>query len=364
MDKITVVLPSLNPDEKMTNLVDRLVEAGFRDIVIVNDGSDSQHLEPFRRAAEYPACVVLNHEVNRGKGRALKTAFSYVLNHRPDSAGVVTIDGDGQHQIPDIKACCQALLEEPDKVTLGCRDFTAPDVPWRSRLGNRLTVAVFRLFCGIRITDTQTGLRAVPRQFLLDFLKVEGDRFEYETNMLLYMKRAGIQIREVPIATIYLEENKSSHFNPLKDSAKIYGAILRFALSSFASSLVDISLFTILNFLLDPYLTRGVRILASTVLARILSALFNYGLNHKAVFKSQEPAGRTLWRYALLCASQTLISYGLVFALSQLLSGGPGTDSLIKIVVDVTLFFISFRIQRDWVFADAKKRGKSPDAAA
>lgn len=357
MDKITVVLPSLNPDEKMTALVDHLVEAGFKDIVIVDDGSDHRHKQPFCLVKRHAACTVLNHQENKGKGRALKTAFAFVLNHRPDSLGVVTVDGDGQHRIEDIRACCLALLAEPDKVVLGCRDFTALDVPRRSRLGNRLTAAVFRLFFSMGISDTQTGLRAIPRQLLQEFCKVEGERFEYETNMLLYIKKAGLRIREVPISTVYLEKNKSSHFRPFADSVKIYGAILRFSLSSLSASLLDVGLFTLLNFFLAPYLERAGRILVSTVLSRVISALFNYTLNHKAVFKSKAPPGQTLFRYSLLCVLQMLTSYGLVLLLSALLKAGPGADSFLKIAVDVLLFFVSFRVQQEWVFADKKNQG-------
>ena len=355
MKKITIVLPSLNPDEKMTALVDRLVEAGFEDIVIVNDGSDGAHLKPFAHAKAYPACTVLNHETNKGKGRALKTAFAFVLNHRPDSLGVVTIDGDGQHQIPDIQACCTALAEETGEIVLGCRNFSEPGIPWRSRLGNRLTVSVFRFLCGLRISDTQTGLRGIPRAQLKELCKVQGERFEYETNMLLYIRKAGLGIREVKISTIYLDENRSSHFHPFRDSLKIYSAILRFSLSSLASSLLDIGLFSLLNFFLDPYFTRPSRIFTSAALARILSAIFNYGVNHKAVFQSRAPMGGTFWRYCLLCILQFFVSSGSVLLLSALLGSHITGDTVIKVIVDLVLFFISFRIQRDWVFADKIK---------
>lgn len=130
---ITVVLPSLNPDEKFSGVVQGLVDAGFRDIVIVNDGSTGDHLERFVQAEALPGVVVLHHEVNKGKGRALKTAFEYVVNHRPDSQGVVTIDGDGQHLLQDIIACSDAMLEYGDQVIMGCRDFNAEGIPARSR---------------------------------------------------------------------------------------------------------------------------------------------------------------------------------------------------------------------------------------
>ena len=99
-----VVLPSLDPDYKFRAVVDGLVEGGFQHIVIVDDGSDEAHRSFFDEAARYPACRVLRHPVNLGKGRALKDAFRYVLDELPEAQGVITIDGDGQHLLEDIVA--------------------------------------------------------------------------------------------------------------------------------------------------------------------------------------------------------------------------------------------------------------------
>ena len=178
--KISVVLPSLNPDEKLLMVVDGLIKEGFDDIIIVNDGSDEEHIAPFKQASEYKEVTVLTHEVNKGKGRALKTAFEYCINNRPDIAGVVTVDGDNQHRPQDIKACCEKMKENPKKVILGCRDFSGEEVPWKSRFGNNVTKGVFKFACGIKISDTQTGLRAIPAKYLPLLSGVKGERFEYE----------------------------------------------------------------------------------------------------------------------------------------------------------------------------------------
>ncbi len=222
-----IVLPSLDPDAKFARVVDGLVEAGFEHIVIVNDGSAPDHRHFFEAAAEKPGCTVLTHEVNRGKGRALKTAFSYVSEQLPELAGVITIDGDGQHLLPDIVACGDRMLAEGDAVVLGCRDFSLPGIPPRSVAGNRTTSRFFRLLFGIRLSDTQTGLRAIPARYLETFCGVEGERFEYETNMLLMMKRLGIPFLEQPIATVYDPEDYSSHYNAVKDSWRIFKVMFR-----------------------------------------------------------------------------------------------------------------------------------------
>jgi glycosyltransferase involved in cell wall biosynthesis len=205
-----------------------LVEKGFRHIVIVDDGSSDSHQRYFTEAEALPGCTVLHHGVNRGKGRALKTAFSYVLEKLPETRGVITIDGDGQHLADDIIACGVRMLREGDKVVLGCRDFDQPGVPPRSVAGNKTTDRFFRVLFCIQISDTQTGLRAIPRSLLETMCAIEGDRFEYETNMILQMKRAGIRWVEQKITTVYDEEDYSSHYNAVNDSMRIAKIMFKF----------------------------------------------------------------------------------------------------------------------------------------
>lgn len=224
---LTIVLPSLDPDCKFDAVVAELVERGFEQIVIVDDGSDEEHQSHFEKAAAYPCVHLLRHGVNKGKGRALKTAFAYVLEKLPQSLGVITIDGDGQHLPEDILACGERMLRERDKVILGCRDFDQPGVPPRSVAGNKTTSRMFRLFYRIRLSDTQTGLRAIPRALLEPFTRIEGERFEYETNMLLQMKKKGIVFLEQPIKTVYDQEDYSSHYNAVKDSWRIFKVMFK-----------------------------------------------------------------------------------------------------------------------------------------
>ena len=221
-DVLAIVLPSLDPDQKFERVVNGLVAEGFTNIIIVDDGSDAEHQKWFEIAAQHPVCHVLHHEVNCGKGRALKTAFAYVLENQPETKGVITIDGDGQHLAEDIIACGERMLKEQDKVILGCRDFDQPGVPPRSVAGNKTTSCLFRIFYGISLSDTQTGLRAIPRACLESFGRIEGERFEYETNMLLQMKRLGVSFVEQPITTVYDPEDYSSHYNAVKDSWRIF----------------------------------------------------------------------------------------------------------------------------------------------
>ncbi|MDR1136826.1 MAG: glycosyltransferase family 2 protein [Synergistaceae bacterium] len=233
---LVVVLPSFNPDEKLTGVLEGLTAAGFRHIVVVDDGSGGEHVALFSAAREQFGCDNPAHGENRGKGRALKTGFEFVLKHYPGCAGVITADGDGQHKICDIMACAEALLSSPDTLILGVRDIIGSVAPFRSRLGNRLTSMAFRVFCGMNISDTQTGLRGIPACALEKFRQVKGERFEYETNMLLSSGVLGIPIREVKIGAVYIDGNASSHFRAVRDSVKVYSAIFPFALRSAAST--------------------------------------------------------------------------------------------------------------------------------
>lgn len=357
LSHVTVVLPSLDPDEKLGTVIDGLLEHGFSDIVLVNDGSRQENLRYFTEAARHPQVTLLQHPENRGKGAALKTAFRYVLENRPDAKGVVTVDGDGQHHPEDTAACALHMLET-GKLTLGVRDFSLPEVPTRSRMGNRITSLVFRVFVGMTVDDTQTGLRAIPRRELAALTEISGDRFEYETNMLLAMKNLAFPFDQVKIRTLYLEENKSSHFRAVRDSWRIYKLILahffRFTASSLFSALVDEGLFLLLTWALTGVLT-GFALKAVPVLgARVISSLCNFYLNKRLVFQSSMAAGTSLRRYFLLAVAvglgQMLLTFG-VCTLFQIQDHQLFAQGIVYAAVMAVLFMVSFVTQQRWVFA-------------
>ncbi len=361
LSRISVVLPSLDPDEKLIAVVDGLLEYGFSDIILVNDGSKQENLHYFTDlAAQHPQIHLLHHEVNKGKGAALKNAFRYFLANRPHGFGVVTVDGDNQHHPEDTRACCEHMLKT-GRTVLGCRDFTLDHVPARSRFGNQVTSAIFKIFVGMTISDTQTGLRAIPRAVLEELVEVYGDRFEYETNMLLAFKTKGISFDEVKIRTVYIEENKSSHFRVIHDSWRIYKLILahffRYTLSSVACFFVDSSLVYLLTRLLGSVLTDPLLSGISTVGARVVSSLINFFMNKKLVFQSQVSTEKAMARYYALAlpqlGAQWLINQGL-YTLLNISESQAGARTLIHILVMTLLFIISFTIQQRWVFAPQK----------
>lgn len=354
--KVTVIVPSYQPDEKLERVVCGLEEMGFDDIIVVDDGSSPEKKSFFPKPEEHPAMTLLVHPVNRGKGAALKTAFEYFLKNREGRAGVVTADGDAQHRPEDILSCSERMLSEGDKLVLGVRDFSLPHVPKRSRRGNRITSTVFLVLCGLKISDTQTGLRAIPAKHLPSLLLVDGDRYEYETNMLLAMKSNGISYCEEKIETVYIEENQTSHFRPVRDSIRIYSLILKYVFSSGAATLIDLAAFYLLIKFLAPHLGFAEELIC-TAIARAVSSLSNFALNRKMVFHSRESVGKTLLKYYALAIPVMLISGGSVTLLSTLFSASaPWLVTVIKVIVDTALYFINFRIQREWVFSGKKEK--------
>lgn len=220
---MNILIPAYKPNNKMLELVETLLKEGY-EVTVVDDGSGHEFKEVF--SSLDTKVKVLTHEVNKGKGRAMKTGFSYIQENYPESKGIITVDADGQHLPDDIKKVKDKMLEKPGKIVIGSRLFKGK-VPLRSRFGNGVTKFVFAVVSGLRLEDTQTGLRGIPYKLLGEMFSLDGERYEYEMNMLMYIAKNKIPIVEVPIETVYIEDNASSHFNTVKDSAKIYKIIFK-----------------------------------------------------------------------------------------------------------------------------------------
>ncbi len=346
---VVLLIPALNPDYHLLQLLEELKGCWRGPVLLVDDGSSQKAREEIFPAAAAMGCQVVTHAVNLGKGRALKTGFNAALLRWPQLVGVVTADADGQHLPADICAMAEAMRAHPDALILGCRNFDTPDVPAPNKFGNKTTCRVMKFMCGVSVSDTQTGLRGISADFMRGLMRVDGEGFAFETQMLLETRMREIPIVEVPIATVYQKQDRVSHFNPLKDSVRIYALFFKFCTASLAGSLVDLVLFAVLCALLG---TAGWAISVSTVLARAVSALVNFLLNRHVVFRSGDTKSSAV-RYAILCVLQAAASAALVTVLHALLPMLPAV--LIKVVVDVTLFFISFQIQRNWIFVSQKK---------
>lgn len=345
MENMMIVIPSLNPDNRLIQLLAKIhQELNTIPIIVINDGSNNEYDEFFNIAKEYTE-IILNHDTNLGKGAALKTAMNYILDNYPHIQYIITVDADGQHQVSDIKACIEATDRKSHGLVLGTRSFDE-DIPLRSKFGNILTRNILKLTTGITIDDTQTGLRVIPRSFMVNLLDVKGDRYEFETNMLIAAKEFGVPIIMQPIETIYIDDNSSSHFNVISDSIKIYGVFFKYLLVSILSFLIDIVAYAfIIQILMN--INFGAISVAS-LSARVVSSVFNYLMNRNYVFKTQ--SSKSVLRYFVLVICQAALSSLLVYLLTLLFKSGETV--IIKILVDSLLFFVSFFVQKYLVFRE------------
>ena len=304
--KPIIIIPALNPDAKLIRLVENLKRTDLQ-IVVINDGSNLEHIDIFEKLQSEYQCDICHHAKNKGKGAALKTGIQYAAINYSDCIGYVTADADGQHTPEDILKVVEALEQNPDSLILGTRNFRQKGIPFKSFYGNRITSFVYYLSTGKRCSDTQTGLRGIPRKQKALCISVPGDKYEYEMNMLLEMGRKSISFVNVPIETVYLDNNASSHFDPVKDSFLIYFNILKYSLSSLVSAVADLSLFTICANLV--FGAGSVGILASTVTARLMSGLMNFSINKFWVFESKKHNANEILEYFALFFCQMMTSW-------------------------------------------------------
>lgn len=343
INDVCVIIPAYNPEEKLfIGFAKELIQK-FSKILVVNDGSKRECDFIFEEIKKLNIKVI-KHNVNLGKGRALKTAFNEVLNSFPECIGSVCADCDGQHSVQDIIKCAEKLKQNPNNLILGSRDFNQSNIPSKSRYGNKLTRTIFKIFIGLNIQDTQTGLRAMGKELMKLFMNIKGERYEYETNMLIECKNKNIKIDEVTISTIYIEKNKGSHFNPIKDSFSIYKMFGKYIFSSVSSFFVDIILFNIALILLNKCDIKN-SIIIATIIARTVSSLYNFFINGKIVFKNITK--KALVKYIILVIVQMFISAFTVQYLSKIITVNV---VVIKVLVDFVIFMVNFVVQREFVF--------------
>ncbi|MEA4893938.1 MAG: bifunctional glycosyltransferase family 2/GtrA family protein [Oscillospiraceae bacterium] len=337
------LIPAYEPEDRLLNLVVQLTDAHFR-VIVVDDGSGESYRHIFSAARRF--AEVLIHETNKGKGEALKTGLSYIQKHCPEDAVIVTLDADGQHSAADAVRVTEAVAVDGESLVLGCRRFYA-GVPKRSYFGNSVTRFVYRTVTGLDVSDTQTGLRAFRTSLIPFMLKVSGDRYEYEMNVLLKCARSGIPIKEIEISTIYFDNNEGSHFSTFRDSFIIYREIAKFAASSLTGFAVDYGLYSILA-AVTAGLGGVVGIPLSNITARIVSSSVNYTINRRFVFKSRDNAAKTAVQYftlaACILAANTVLLSVLVIDLGM-------NEYAAKIITEVVFFAVSWLVQRFFIFA-------------
>lgn len=335
------LIPAYMPTPALLPMLDELCENGF-DNIVVNDGSGNVFDEFFAKVRQ--KATVIDHPENFGKGVALKTGLTYIAGHYITPYVVVTLDADGQHLVADALKVCERAEECPDALVLGSREFGGK-IPLKSKLGNNITKVVYHLSTGVAVADTQTGLRGFSDRLIKRMLTISGERYEYETNMLMELARDGVRILEVPIKTIYIDDNSSSHFDPVADSVRIYKEILKFSASSLAGFAADYLLFILFNILSGS-------VIFSNITARACSSVLNFSLNRKFVFKSDKSLAASALQYFALAVFILTVNTALI----TLLTASVGMNKYIaKIIVEILMFVLSFSVQRLLVFRKKEK---------
>lgn len=338
---MTVLIPSYEPDERLLQLIEDIQLSTSMPIVIVDDGSGEAYQTIFQTARE-AGCTVLTHPSNKGKGRALKTGFKYIMD-QGEAEGVVCADSDGQHLPADINKIASQIPLHSDAIILGCRRFTGK-VPFRSRFGNSVTKVVYALTTGAKVTDTQTGLRGYSVDMLSWLCSVPGERFEYEMNLLLRARSAGYSFHEVEIDTVYLSGNKSSHFRPLMDSIRVYFPILKFSASSMLAGLLDVTLLLLLQFWTG-------NLFLSTAAARVGSSIVNYSMNRAFVFSKGDGVKANIKSSMLKYFTLVIIVYLCNFSLMHLFFEQLHIPLFIaKLLTEASIFVFSYWAQRQYVY--------------
>lgn len=225
-----VIIPALNPDINLIPYINDLRNRGLKRFIIVNDGSKKESLPVFDELSSIAGVELLHHKFNKGKGEALKTAFKYYLSEKMDESffGVVTADADGQHSAADVAVIAQTLTKQNSrKLILGVRDFKNADMPRKNRFGNWLCSFAYKLFYGIDLSDTQTGLRGLTNGIIKPACNIPGKRFEYEMFMLIYMRAHHVGFKQIGISAIYSARCYKTHYRSVRDSGKIFAALIR-----------------------------------------------------------------------------------------------------------------------------------------
>tara|TARA_B100000989_G_scaffold299019_1_gene292024 strand:- start:3955 stop:5034 length:1080 start_codon:yes stop_codon:yes gene_type:complete len=343
LNEIAIVIPVYEGNAQLKKSVKELLSTGFAFIIVVDDGSTLNKAENVLNGINNNRLTILNHDVNRGKGAALKTAFKHCLSKNHKINGVITMDGDGQHLIEDVFHIVAATINSTKSFIIGTRNFESENVPLRSRFGNILTRLIFKIATGISIKDTQSGLRYIPLEYLKPILKIKGNRYEFELNVLTELSNLKANIQECKISTTYINGNESSHFRPIVDSSRIYTVFLKYCFVSISSAFLDLALFATLIFF-------GNSIFYATYIARICSALYNFIGNRKFTFKA------THGRHSL---KVQIMLYVFVATISAFLSATTlsflGTFSVTKLIflkafIDSCIFILNFTIQHYFIF--------------
>ena len=348
--KIPVIIPAYQPDEEMIGVIRELRQNGVSNIIVVDDGSGAAYTEFFQRAREEYGCSLIHHAENLGKGRALKSAFNMILGSEDEILGCVTMDCRGSFFCSDILKVMDELAVHPTDLIMGKRVLDVSRMTKKSRVGNKVLQLSFHYLVGILVTDVQSGLRGIPLSYMRKLMNVKGERYEFDTNMLINCKKCSVIVREVPLETVYSARRNQEQYRAIRDNLSIYLTFATYIFTSMFASIVDLILFMIFCDMLGRFhVLSGTQmyVVIATAMARCVSATVNYRLNYRIVFRTKSAQTSTFAKWVILCIVQMAMSATAVSVLHGLI-GGP--EILFKIPVDFCLFFFSYYFSREFVY--------------
>lgn len=341
--KIIALVPAYNPGEIVTHTVQQiLAQPGIDTVVLVNDGCDvenSRYLTALRDSDD--RVVLVEHPENQGKGFALFTGFRYI-NDRIPYDYIVTLDSDGQHRPEDLQGFYEKVGIGSYDILVGQRDFSR--MPFKSRFGNSVSSFLLGLLFPTDIRDTQSGYRMFSKRFIeYTLATITPGRYETEMKMILEVLKHHKEFRSgiVPIATIYIDDNRNSKFRPLVDGWKVIREFTIYILVALSSFVIDYGLFLVfIHFL-------GLYYIVAHVLARIISSVYNFLSNKHLVFRSSGSLSWEMLAYLAAVLWTLIFSAGLLFVLKESFFL---REELAKPCADLIAFVVNYFILKKLVF--------------
>lgn len=340
-----LILPNFYNDSQFFEKVDCLIDEGFSNLICVDCNLEKKEILESKKSYK-ENIKILSSEKKLKKGEYLKFVFSYIKNNfSEDLKGIITISSFISSTVQDLKLLIENFELSKNALVLGCRKLKE-----KSSLSEKFEKWFYSLFykfaSGKKCSDSQSDFRIYPLNILDLALSEEGENYDYEMNLLMDISHI-CDVKECVISTHYEKNSKSPFFNKYKDSINIFIRFIKFTLSSMTSSLVDYAVFLLLVFLL-AFMPKSVSILLATFVARVCSALTNFIINRKWSFnnKTHKSVGKELFRFGVVFIVKILLSSGFVYLLSRF----NISLLILKIFVDTLLFFLSYTIQRNWVF--------------
>lgn len=338
-EKIVILIPTIELSDNLVSLAEDLITNDFKNILIFTKTEDKN--ENYKILVDKFKIDIFTYE---NEMNPLKTRVDVILGKYPDSKGTIVADAAGLYSVGDIEVIASALARTPSELILGVRRLKRDAGARRPSVGNRLIEAVFNKLEDKISIESDTSLRA----FSTKNLKILLENVEEETSALAVAKQSGIPFKTVPIYTDAAQEEERSYFSRIMDLIKVYKTFFKFTASSLFSTIIDLGLFTLFVYLLRSTFPTSY-IMVATILARIVSVVVNYTINNKLVFKRKKQKDGSFARYITLAIADMLVSGYIVTLLVENLIR---YETLTKVLVDGSLFFVGFLIQRKFIFTD------------